>query len=291
MNLRELALGLDRAQVLLAQKFLETTPILDSLPFMATNKGLKNVFTRIDTSSVIQKINFNGGLPELDTSFKTEEIGLNLYGGLLKVAQDEAYKYGGADSYFATMLPAILRKTAEAFEKDIVSNILGESQKAGKDNDLGSGAEFIVGINWLDGLNTMLYDNGMFGQGALFQTEMLNGGALHTIGTDSVGNKITGYEMQLKSNFGMQIADSRQISSVSGLTLSSLPTDLDETIDDMINEARLSGAGAIYMSPKLLTKLYKYKNEKLMVLTSNTDLNRVLTSWNGVRIITSHNII
>lgn len=291
MTIREMIINLDSGQIALANSFLNPTPILDMLPFEPASHGLKNIFTKLDSADIIGKKNFDGGLNEVSASFSQTEKDLSLYGAVLKVASDTAKKMGGADKYFARQLPSILQNTGIAYETDTLRNeILGASKKSNKDVSVGSGNEYMVAMEWVQGINTMLYDPNMYGKGVIFDIAKINGGNEYEI-SNTNGQVFLGYGLALRSNFGVQIADTRKISSISGLDLSqSLPADLDDKIDAMIDEARLGNNGVIYMSPKLLTKISKYKTDKLVTNVIDSNLNRRIALWNGIRIITSYNL-
>lgn len=289
--IREIVMNLDQGQIALANSFLNSTPILDILLFEPSSHGLKNIFTELDSADIIGKRNFDGGFSEVSASFSQTEVDLNLYGAVLKVPSDTAKKMGGADKYFARQLPSILQSTGIAYETNTLRNeLLNTSTRANKNVSVGSGNEYMIAMEWIPGINTMLYDPSMYGKGMMFELSKLNNGAEYEIRTRD-NQVFLGYGLALRSNFGVQIADTRKISSISGLDLSqSLPADLEDKIDAMIDEARLGNNGVIYMSPKLLTKLSKYKTDRLVTNVMDSNLNRRIGLWNGVRIITSYNL-
>ena len=290
MTLREIATKLSIEQATIAASFLNSTPIINSLPFAPSTNGLKNIYTKLDTADIIGKRLGDGALAEVKASFNQTQTDLSLYGAMLVVASDTAILAGGAMEYFARQLPAILQNTGIAYETDTVKNeILGFSKANGKDYSAGSGNEYMIAMEWVPGINTMLYDPTMYGRGMMFDATPLHNGAEHRINTSSSGI-ILGYAVALRSNFGIQLGDERKVASISGLDLSNLPADLDEQIDNMINEARLGNNGVIYASPKLLTKLSKYKIEKLSVNVMDNNLNRRISLWNGIPIVASYNM-
>lgn len=290
MTLIEIAQGLGEQQARVAAGFLNSTPILNSLPFAPATNPLKNIYTRLDNVGIIQKRNVDGELKEVSASFKQISKDLGLYGAILTVPSDTAQLSGGAPAYFARQLPAVLQNSGIAYETDTLKNeLLATSKAFGKDVSVGSGNDYIIAIEWIPSINTMLYDPMMFGRGMLFESTPVLNGAEHSIKTSDTGT-ILGYALALRSNFGIQIGDERKIASISGIDLSAtLPTDLDSKIDDMIEEARLGNNGVIYMSSKLLSKLSKFKTDKLVVGVNDTNMNRRISYWNGFPIVTSHN--
>ena len=62
-------------------------------------------------------------------------------------------------------------------------------------------------------------------------------------------------------------------------------------LDTMLLDCRANGATMIYMHPALLTWMYKFKGDRMEMLTTDRDIDRRVAKYNGIDIVTTYNFL
>lgn len=290
----ELAVAKAKDQTDLIDAFTEEAPILASLPMQPTSDGLKNVYEEIVSIDAAQAVDFDGALTELNMDTKLEESTLSKFGGMMTVKEDAAEAFGGAGSYFAMKTEPILIETGAAIEQTLIYNNIratafsnGKLVNAGGDQNTNYS---IVAVKWVQGQTTGLYDPAGFGNGKVFDIMPMSGGNLYEVEAG-----VPGYAQRLSTYFGIQLANPRYVAGICNID----PDIADDAamvterqMDALVTSVRGNPANtAIYMHPNMLSELNRFKSSKLQMVTTQGDVNRVVTMWNGIPIIPSYNFL
>jgi len=291
----ELAIEKAKKQAVMIDALTEESPILASMPMEETSDGLKNVYEEVVAIDAAEAVDFDATLSELNADTKLEESTLSKFGGKMTIGEDKAQVFGGPGAYFGKRMPLILRETGSSIEKSIIYNNIratafanGKLVSAGGDQDKNYS---ILAVKWSPGETTGLYDPAGFGNGKVFDIKPINGGNLYEI--DS--NNILGYGQRLATYFGVQLANPRYVAGICNID----PDIADDAamvterqMDQLVSSVRGNPANtAIYMHPNMLIELYRYKSSKLQMFVTEGDVNRVVTMWNSIPIITSYNFL
>lgn len=295
-TLREISLAFAKKQPKQVDYLTESSPILDSMTYQESTHGLKHAYEILDSVTGGSFVDIDGALPSVDATGELKWQDLSILGGIHKVGQDKVRQLGGMAKYLASKTPQIMRKTASNAEQALIYNILQDfAKKSGKlvsavTSPTGSKYYSILAVRWQDGEMTGLYDpNGFKTPGALMDVEPINGGNVYE--NPAVTGQLI-YGAYFKSYFGFLTANARNIAGIVNIDSTAVaPDTLDEQIDNMLAECRAGDGGrtVMYMHRKCLTKLFKFKTDKLMMGSSEKDINRVVASWNGIPIVTSYN--
>jgi len=292
---RDIALANATTQTELVDNLLEEAPILAQIPMQPSTHGFQNVFEEITNVAGAGLIDIDGELPSIGSDGKLNQTDLSILGGTMFVGEDKAQKMGGKERYFASKLPSILSKTGMDVELSILyNNIRAYALENDKKINAGGSSDTnysILAVTWKTGEITGLYDPTGYGNGKVFDMKPVNGGTLYEATID--GKKVLGYGMRIKSTIGMQLANPRYVSSIVNVDVDSatqkIPTEAQ--LDELLLDCRAGANTVLYMHPRVLTALYTYKGDQLQMMGSDTDLNRVIASWNGTPIVTSYNFL
>jgi len=295
---REIAIANSPKQPTMVDALLEESPILGSMPFAPTSNGLQHIYEETVAVTGAGMVEMDEALPKVDATGKLETIDVSILGGEIEVGQDKAKQFGGVGPYIASKMPLILKKSGADAESSILYNTI-RAYALGNDSGLTGEHAFnaggtadnnysILAVKWSPGEIQGLYDPSGFGQGVLMEQFAINGGNLYK---DDTGRLV--YGMAMKSYIGMQMANPRYVSTIVNIDIddSKLPTkgELDSLIESV--RGQQGGSTVLYMHPKVLTALYEYKADGLNMFTSDKDVNRVFSYWNGVPIQTSYNFL
>ena len=122
---RKVALDkLSSGQRLITGDLLRGAEVLSALPMYPANKGLKHVFRRLESVTGAQLINLDDQLSSMNVTTSAGYEDLASIGGDIEVTEDQANEFGGAQTYFAEMLPSILQETGQNIEKSYLYNTL-----------------------------------------------------------------------------------------------------------------------------------------------------------------------
>lgn len=312
---RDIALQMSPKQPQMVDQITEEAPILDMLPMQEASHGLFNVYEEIKSIDGGGLVDMDDQLPEVDASMELKQIDLSILGGVMYVGEDKAKRYAGggdagvgAQRYFASKMPWILRETGMAAERSILYNSLRAKAIAsgGASGQLidsgGTGAinYSILAVKWVPGETTGLYDPAGFGRKTLMDIKALNGGALFeraVTRADTTVRSVLSYGMRMKSYFGIQLANARYVAAIVNIDLTyanglytSLPS--EKMIDDILDAVRANpGNTFLYMHNKVLTALQDYKAASLMVDINVSDMDRRFRAWNGIPMVPSYQFL
>lgn len=295
---RELAIASAQKQKIMVNDFIKKAAIWAGVPMQEASHGSRNVFEELKKVDSLMKLEgLDAPLSAVDTVTDLGYTDLAMFGGLMEVGEDKAQKFNGKEKYFSSKLPLVLRQTASSFEKALIyqslrpyAKTLGKEIKAG-----GSTADkqySLVCVKWSPGETTGLYNPKMFGNGKVFDLAPMNGGNLYY-----VKDKVPGYGVRLKANFGLQLVGQNGASIVNidlaadatkDSGFKALPT--ENQIDDMIYsvEGDMSDT-VIYGHPRILGALAYYKRKALKMAPGDMSYPGQISDWAGIPLIGSYN--
>lgn len=293
-TLREIALMHSKKQPKQIDYLTESSPILESVTYEKSTHGLKHAYEVLDEVVGGSFVDIDAPLPTVDATSNLKWAELSILGGKHKAGQDKVRQFGGMAAYLAKKTPKILRKTGQTAETALIYNILQAYAKdrgklvSAEDAPSGSKYYSILAVRWQDGEMTGLYDPKGFAPGAIVDVEPIAGGNVY----EDPDTKILVYGAYFKSYFGFLPANPNNIAGIVNIDKGeAAPDTLDEQIDEMLASCRAGDGGrtVVYMHRNMLTKLFKFKKEKLQMTTGETNIDRQIASWNGVPIVTSYN--
>lgn len=299
----ELAVRSAKKQSVLVDRLTKATPILRRLPMMPTSNGLSNVYEEIVSIDSAEEVDFDAPVPTVDVDSELKEVQLSKFAAEMYVGLDKMEKLNpkiSVASYFAQKADKIAKKTGMNMEYAMLYNVFrskaiaaGNYTKVGGSN---SKNYSLVIVTFEPGENMGLYDPEGFGRGDVMDFIPVNNLAPHKI---TVGGKtFLGYNMQMQTYFGLQIAN------VNGLYV--LPNiDLDQTgtplaykaiptaamIDDALDAVEADPASTMIMGhPRLLAALGEiYKGDIVRMSNEQKDIDTMISSWNTIPMISSRN--
>lgn len=289
---REIAIAMSPKQPQMVDQILEEAPILGMLPMQQTSNGLQHNFEEVESVTGAGLVDLDEALPTVDSKTKLDKIDLSILGGIMEVGEDKAKQFGGAGAYFAGKQPLILKKTGMDAEKSIIYNNFRAYAIANGNKISALGANnanySILAVKWAFGETTGLYDPAGFGRGTMMDIQPINGGNTYK---DTNGRIV--YGMRMKSYFGIMNANKRNVASIVNIDIADAKLPTETQIDSLIESVRgqVGGSTILYMHPKVLSALYKYKASSLQINTGESDINRMFTMWNGIPIVTSYNFL
>jgi hypothetical protein len=288
---RDVAIANSKKQPQLVDDLFEEAPILAGMPMQAASHGMWNVYEETLSATGASIVDSDEPLPTVASDNKLEQIDLSILGGKIQVGQDKAMQLGGPQNYFASKLPSIIRQTGMDSEQSVIYNNI---RKYAEDNSklidalgVGSTNYSIICVKWVPGETTGLFNAEGFGDGFVMQTIPINGGNIYE---NSSGVLI--YGMALKTNVGIQLANKRYVTSIVNIDIANSKLPTAAQMDDVISKTRgAPGNTVLYMHEDVKTALYTYKGTALQMSVTDSDLNRVYTTWNGIPIVTSYNFL
>jgi hypothetical protein len=293
----EMAIKNAPKQQLIVDALLEEAPILANLPMVPSSNGLSNVYEELVAVTGADITAFDAALGTMSVDSKLKYTSLSSIAGEIEVGEDKALQLGGADAYFASKLPPVLKKTGNDVEKTILyNNLRAYASAQGKLVDAGGTGSTnytILFVKWSLGEMCGVYDPKGFGNGKVFDLLKLNGGQVY-----KNASNILSYGMRIKSYIGMQMANPRYIAGIVNCDIvnddftgtRTFPT--ETMIDDAIEEARLEESmSAIICHPKVATYLARYKAARMSMMPGDNNVNRMFSFWNGIPVMTSRNML
>ena len=280
----------------------EEAPILAQLPMQEASHGIRNVYEELKEVDGAQLVNLDDELPTIGSEGTLGYQDLGVLGGIIRVGEDKANKFGGAAAYFAKKMPSILRQTGADTEKSLIYNTMRPYAKANsREQDAGgttaSTQYSMVCVKWVEGETIGLFDAQGFGDGKVFDMLPLNGGNAYEF-TDTDSKTKVGYGERIKAYFALQLANPRNVSSIVNVELTAdattdtgykaLPT--EGQINQLIRDARGNPANTlIYCHPAVLDAIGVYKSGALQMTPGDNGYSNVVATWNGIRFVTSYN--
>jgi hypothetical protein len=299
---RDVAIAMAKKQTVLVDAVTEDAPMLAALPMQEASHGLRNVYESLKDVDGAQIVNLDDELPSINADGTLEYQDLGVLGGIIRVGEDKAKRYGGVASYFATKMPSILRETGANIETSFIYNNLLPYANANSREQLAGGTTVgkqysIVCVKWVPGETTGLYDADGFGNGKVFDVMPVNGGNVYEY-TDSDAKDKLVYGQRIKAYMALQLANPKNVASIRNVDLTAstttdtgylaLPT--EAMMRKMIRDARATRANSfIYCHPAVKDALGAYKGSALEMTTLDNDRNTVVSAWDGIPIIDSYN--
>lgn len=289
-TLKELAIEYAKKQPHQVDYLTEESPILERMKWEQASHGLWNVYDEVKGIEGADFVDMDAPLPKMSIDTALKKVDLGIMGGIIEVGEDKAQMMGGAAKYFAKNEAKFLRDAGSKTEKKILYDnfrryaIDNENcQNAGGAS--GDNLYSILCVHYTPGETTGLYSPDGFKNGAMLDVQSVNNGALYL---NKNGVLVKG--IRYKGYFGMQLANPKSVSAIANVSKDHIPT--ENQLDDMLIAARAkTGSTFIYMHPKALSMLNKYKGDILRTVNGDKEINRQFTYWNGIEIITSYNFM
>jgi len=127
---RDVGIAMAKKQSVLIDAVTEEAPILAMLPMEEASHGLRNVYESLVDIDGAQLLNLDDELPSLNVDTTLTSQDLSVLGGIIRVGEDKAKRFGSAAGYFARKMPSILRETGANTEQSFIYNNLRPYAKA-----------------------------------------------------------------------------------------------------------------------------------------------------------------
>lgn len=296
--------GIEKAvkQEVMIDAVTEEAPILATLPMEEASHGLRNVYESLKDVDGAQLVNLDDELPSINAEGTLEYQDLSVLGGIIRIGEDKAKRFGNAQSYFAKKMPSILRETGANTETSFIYNNFRPFAKTNSREQSAGGTTAdsqysMICVKWTPGEVTGLYDPEGFGSGKVFDIMPVNGGNIYEYtDTDSKSKLVFG--QRIKTYIALQLANPRYVSSIVNIELTAddlkdtgykaLPT--EAMMRKMIRDARANPANSfIYCHPAVKDALGAYKGTALEMVPLDQDRNTMVSAWDGIPIISSYN--
>lgn len=292
-TLHEIAVAHAKKQPGMVDSLTEDAPILAHVRWKPATHGLWNVaekLTHIDGAGFVMP---DSPLPYMSASTDLVHTDLHVLGGTMEVPTLRALKFGGAAKYFAERQNWILKKAGMDTEVQLVAkNWFAAARKEGNLKDAGGQGPgwFLLGVRFDELSNVGLYDPDQFQSGRLLKVEFLYGGEEHYLRSPKYEG-VLGFAVAYRGNFGYQILDAkRTCAAIVNIDETHKPT--PAMIDDMLADIRSQpGNTYIFCGPHAkIHGINPYKVENVELVNGDTDAKTRIETWNGISIVTSHNI-
>ena len=268
---------------------LESAPMLERIPFMATSKGLMHFYEKVKSVDAAGFVGIDEALPvaDVDTNVESRTLGImgfKIHGGVDTVKL--VTKGGSFSEYLAMKSPKVMTASGMALEQKIARLAKVYAARNGKlINAGGTGAETytIMAFRFLEGELCGLYDPNGFGQGAFFTTQLLNGGQLYE--DPATGKDLYGASFRSYVDFMME--NPACVAGIANLTADKLTAAM---VDDMLMNVRAGDQGTtiIVGHPKALQFINSMKNP---FSTQGTTISTAISTWNGIPILADWNFM
>jgi len=292
-TLHEIAIKHAKKQAGMVDSLTEESPILGCVKWRAATHGLWNVAEKLTDIQGAGFVEPDAPLPYMNASTDLVHTDLNVMGGTMEVPTQRAKKFGGATKYFAERQNYILKKAGMDTERQIIMEnwLRGATAVKNLYDAGGTGAGwFILAVRFDELSNVGLYDPDQFDSGRLLRIDFPYGGNEHYLHSPKYEG-VLGYSVTYRGNFGYQMLDAgRTVAAIVNIDETHKPT--PEMIDDMLAQVRSQpGSTHLFTSPR--GKIYginPYKVENVQLTSGDTDAKTRIETWNGISIVTSHNI-
>ncbi|WBF67260.1 hypothetical protein LN040_16325 [Desulfovibrio subterraneus] len=292
-TLKELATVHSRKMPEQVDSLTEEAPILAVIPFEEASHGLWNMYEDVNDVDGAGWVEMNAPLPAVDVTSDLKKVDLSILGGEIECPEDTANMFGGTANYFSKKLPKVIRKSGMAAEQRILyDNFRSWALDKGKAVSAGAVTDdcySMLAVRFISGETTGLYSRESFKQGSLLDVTPINSGALYKAASGKHQGVLC-FGMRLKAYFGIQIANRHSVAAIVNINKSNLPTAM--MIDDLLADVRaIPGNTYLFMHEKAKTLLHEHKGKALQVNVGGKDMDRQITHWNGVEIVTSYNFL
>ncbi len=290
-TLKELAAAHSRTMPEQVDSLTEEAPILAVIPFEEASHGLWNMYEDVTDVDGAGWVEMNAPLPAVDVTSDLRKVDLSILGGEIECPEDTALMFGGTAAYFSRKLPKVIRKSGMAAERRILyENFRAWALDRGKVADAGGETDdcySMLAVRFVSGETMGLYSRESFRQGSLLDVQPINSGSLYKAPSGRHQGVLC-YGVRLKAYFGIQIANAHSVAAIVNINRGNLPTAM--MVDDLLADVRaIPGTTYLFMHEKAKTLLYEHKGASLQVSVGGKDLDRQVTHWNGVEIVTSYN--
>lgn len=290
----ELAIKNARKQQVMVDTITEESPIYASIPSMAASDGFFNSYEDVTNVQGGDITELDAPYPQSDVDSRLLQEDLSVIKGIVTVGEDK-YNMLGADVAFGKKMDPIMRKTNQNAEISLYNRMQKKSNEYGKLINQGGNANnnySMIFITYRPGQNIGLYNAAAMGRGIIYETA--DTGRYQDIDV-ATGKKRWVYSRTFRSNFGLQLAQPKNISGIVNIDINTVDfTQLRDNMYQAYTSARMSGINsAIYMSAELLT----YLNQNIESTFGEVDLYADsreagvrVRGFNGVPIIDSYNL-
>ncbi len=291
ITLKELSAKYARKQPEQVDYLTEEAPVLAVLPFEQASHGLWNMYEEVDDVAGAGWVEMNAPLPSVDVIGNLRKVDLSILGGEIECPEDTAKLFGGKEAYFSKKLPKVIRKSGMSAETRIVyDNFRAYALKNKTAVSAGSTANnnyTILAVRFVSSETCGLYSPECFVQGSLLSTTPICDGGLYKA-TSGKHQGVLVHGIRLKAYLGLQIANKYSVAAVVNVNRDNVPT--ETMIDDLLASVRaVPGSAYLFMHEKARNLLHRYKSSALQITPGGKDLDRQITHWNGVQIVTSYN--
>lgn len=268
---------------------LESAPLLERIPFMATSRGLMHFFEKVRSVDAAGFVGIDESLPVADVDTEVESRTLGIMGFKIRGGVDTVKlvtKGGTFAEYLAMKSPKVMTASGMALEQKIARLAKVYAARNGRLIDAGGTGDAtytIMAFRLLEGELCGLYDPNGFGQGAFFTTLLLNGGELYE--DPSSGKDLYGASFRSYVDFMME--NPACVSGIANIEADKLTPAM---VDDMLMNVRAGDQGTtiIVAHPKALQFLNSMKNP---FSTQGNTISTAVDSWNGVPILADWNFM
>ncbi len=299
-TLRAIALDKSKKQPKQIDHITEDAPVLDLTPFAPSTHDMWHAAEELKSADSMGFVSMDAPLPAVTSDTAMIRFDLAKMGGIIEVAEDRARALGGKEKYFADKTGPVLKMTGMNTEKVIIYNNLRQYALdqflAGKTTKTvysaggtGNANYSIVAVRFEEGVCSGLYNPNGFGNGVLFDTMAINGGALYKI--DATGR--LGYGVRMKADLGFMITGVRNVGAIVNIDPANdkLPTAMQ--VDDLLADIRATGSGRtmLFMHERVKGALCRsFKDGRVQMRPADKIVNRDLEAWGRVPFVTTYNM-
>ncbi|WP_027186659.1 major capsid protein [Desulfovibrio cuneatus] len=290
-TLKDLSGQFAKRQPKQVDQLTEEAPILGIIPFEQASHGLWNMYEEVDDITGAGWVEMNAPLPAVDVVGNLRKVDLSILGGEIECTEDMAKMFHGKEAYFSRKLPKVVRKSGMSAEQRILyDNFRAYALKNKSAMSAGSTSNTnysILAVRFISSETCGLYSPECFTQGSILNTEPMNGGNLYKAPTGKHQGVLV-YGMRLKAYLGIQIANKHSVAALVNVNKDNVPT--EAMVDDLLASVRaIPGSTYLFMHEKARNMLCRYKASALHITPGGKDLDRQVTHWNGIEIVTSYN--
>lgn len=297
--------GADKAVV---DSILRAAPFVGVMPTQAANKGRANVYEETVDIDALPQTELDAPLVSVNATSKLGQANLFHMSAKQDIGVGKLNELClSAPEYFASKASKVFARTSQSLERTFINQIrdtaVAVSKKAGTEFT-GKQAKSLGGNNasnnfsisivtFAEGQVTGLFNPTGFGDMGMFDVSQVGGGTR----LDSTGTEVYTYAYRMDAGF--QIANPKyattivNIDNAADLVGSIATAKLDYWISTMLERAfPEEGNTLIVMSPALLTAVnHAFKAPKMEFGSEIAGYNTLLSSWDGIPILTSRNIL
>jgi hypothetical protein len=291
------------------------TPLLSSMPSTPTNNGRENLHERVVSVDAIPQAELDAPLTDFSSDSEVGREGLIHWAGKKEIGVGKLNELKTtAPKYFAKKAAPSFGKTAQNIESTIMyqniqatairNNKAGQPFEGTRVHNLGgttAAKQFSIQfVTWDTDTTTGLYSPTAFGDnGAGFGVAQIGKGTYLSSGhVDPKKNGIEVYGASYRMDFGVQLADAQNVTSIVNIENTASIVDdiqtanLDYWISMMLSRAgATAGMTAIYMHSELLVAIEAAFVDKLNTTSFKMGgFDNELTTWRKMPIITTDNM-